>query len=164
MKPKLGIAIERLQAAELDLADDLRKVGQRHAVEHEVYHLSRTLAKQCEAHVERLKPFADRYEAKREHDPDEGGTLAGILEATRRKTSELIGRQPTGLLLLSDLRSLFVAAQDIGILWVMVGQAAQAVRDAELLQLFEECHTESVLQMNWLLTRIKEAAPQALTT
>ena len=160
---KLGIAIERLQAAELDLADDLRKVGERHAVEHDVYHLSHTLAKQCEAHVERLRPFADRYGAPRDHEPDGGGGLADMLETLRLKTSELIGRQPAGLLLLDDLRRLFVSAQDVGILWVMVAQAAQALRDRELLELCKECHTESVVQMHWLLTRIKVAAPQALT-
>jgi hypothetical protein len=160
---KIAIAIERLQAAELDLADELRKVGERHAVEHDVYHLSHTLAKQCETHVERLRPFAERYDAPREHEPDEAGPLGEMLETLRHKTSELIGRQPTGLLLLNDLRHLFLSAQDVGLLWVMVAQAAQALRDAELREACTECHTETIAQMNWLLTRIKTAAPQALT-
>jgi hypothetical protein len=164
LKQKLGIAIERLQAAEVDLADDFRKVGQRHAVEHDVYHLTLTLSQQCEQHVERLRPFAERYDAPRDHDPNDGGAVAGILETMRHKLSEVIGRQPTGILLLNDLRQLFVAAQDVGILWVMVAQAAQALRDAELLTVCTNCHTESIVQMHWLLTRIKTAAPQALTT
>jgi hypothetical protein len=46
---------------------------------------------------------------------------------------------------------------------VIVAQAAQALRDAELLGVCTECHTESIVQMHWLLTRIKTAAPQALT-
>jgi hypothetical protein len=163
VKKKVGIAIERLQAAEIDLAEDFRKVGERHAVEHDVYHLTQALAQQCDAHVARLRTFAERYVAPRDHDADGGGTVAGVLETVRHRLSELIGRQPTGIMLLNDLRHLFVAAQDVGILWVMVAQAAQALRDVELLGVCTECHTESVVQMHWLLTRIKSAAPQALT-
>jgi hypothetical protein len=160
---KIGLAIERLHAAELDLADEFRKVGERHAVEHDLYHLAHTLAKQCEAHVERLRPFAERYDAPRDHDANGGGGLADVLETLRHKMSEMIGRQPTGMLLLNDLRHLFLSAQDVGILWVMVAQAAQALRDADLLQLCTDCHSESIVQMHWLLTRIKTAAPQALS-
>jgi len=160
---KLGTAIERLQAAELDFADELRKIGERHAAEHDVYHLSHTLAKQCEEHVRRLAPFAERYGAPRGHEPDEGHAWSGMLESVRHKASELVGRQPTGLVLLNDLRHLFLGAQDVGILWVMVAQAAQAKRDGELLEVCTECHTDTKGQMNWLLTKIKTAAPQALT-
>jgi hypothetical protein len=160
---KVAVAIESLQAAELDLAEELRKVGERHAVEHDLYHLSQTLASQCEAHVEKLRPFADRYGAKRDDEPEEGGVIGDLLESARHKMSELIGRQPTGVLLLNDLRHLFITTQDVGILWVIVAQVAQALRDSELLAISTECHTESIVQMHWLLTRIKEAAPQALT-
>jgi hypothetical protein len=158
---KLGVAIERLQGAELELAHELRQTGERHAVEHDIFHLTKTLATQCEKHLERLVPFADRYEAQREHDPEADGP--GLLGAFRRKAAKAIGRQPTGLVLLDDLRELFLSAQDVGVLWVMVGQAAQAKRDQELLDTCKECHTESIAQMHWLLTRIKESAPQALT-
>jgi hypothetical protein len=160
---KVGIALERLQAAELDLADELRKVGERHAVEHAVYHLGHTLAKQCEEHVRLLRPFADRYDAPRTHEPDDGHAWSGVLERLRHTASEAIGRQPAGLLLLNDLRHLFLSAQDVGILWVMVAQAAQALRDPELLQVCTDCHTDTKAQMHWLLTKIKAAAPQALT-
>jgi hypothetical protein len=163
VKPKVGIAIERLQAAELDLADELRKIGERHAVEHDIYHLAHTLARQCEEHVRVLRPFAERYEARRGHEPDAGHAWSDLLETVRHKTSELIGRAPTGLLLLNDLRHLFLAAQDVGILYVMLGQAAQATRDRELLVVVTECHTETKAQIHWLLTRIKTSAPQALT-
>lgn len=160
---KLGIAIERLQAAELDLADELRRIGERHAVEHDVHHLAHALAKQCEGHVQLLRPFADKYGAPRDREPDEGGPWSDVLATIRHKASELIGRQPTGLVLLNDLRHLFLAAQDVGIIWVMVAQAAQAVRDKELLELCTQCHGDTKAQMHWLLTRIKESAPQALT-
>ena len=45
---------------------------------------------------------------------------------------------------------------------MMAGQAAQALRDDELLAVVRECHLETELQVKWLTTRIKDAAPQAL--
>jgi hypothetical protein len=158
---KIGIAIERVQAAELDLARELRAMGERHAVEHDVFHLTRNLAKKCEEHVEKLRPFAECYDAPREHEGD--ADTSGILETVRRKASALIGRQPTGLLLLDDLRGLFLSTQDVVIRWVMLKQAALAKRDKELLRVCSECETDTIAQVRWLQTRIKESAPQALT-
>jgi hypothetical protein len=61
MKPKLGRTIEQLHDALTDLADDYRKVGERHATEHDVYHLTRVLAQQCEGQAAVLAPFSERY-------------------------------------------------------------------------------------------------------
>ena len=131
------------------------------AVEHDVFHLTRTLANKCEQHMEKLRPFAEHYDPRRDHEGS--ADTPGVLEAVRRKASDLIGRQPTGLLLLDDLRSLFLSTQDVAILWVMLEQAALAKRDEELLQLCTECETDTTAQVHWLETRINEAAPQALT-
>ncbi|MFL6011692.1 MAG: hypothetical protein ACJ734_07880, partial [Gaiellaceae bacterium] len=60
---KLDKAIEDVQDAEAELAKELRAIGERHAVEHDLYHLGHTLAKQCADHLERLAPFAERYGA-----------------------------------------------------------------------------------------------------
>ena len=160
---KLHIAIEDVQDAEADVGKQLRALGERHAAEHDLYHLGHTLAKQCEQHAQQLRPFAERYAAPREHEPHDGHAWSDTLERIRHKLSELIARQPTGILLLNDLRHVFLTAQDAGVLWVMVAQAAQAIRDPELLQLCTACHTDTQAQMHWLLTRIKTAAPQALT-
>jgi hypothetical protein len=145
---RLGTAIDRLQAAELDLAADFREVGERHDAEPDVHHLTRTLAQQCEEHAERLRPFSERNEASGVHGSDGDGA----------------GLHPIGVPLLDDLRRLFVTAQNVGVLWVMVAQAARSRRDRELVDVCDECHAESVVQMHWLLTRIKESAPQALTS
>ncbi len=86
-------------------------------------------------------------------------------DRARRATAVLAGRAPqSGLLLLRDLQQLFLAAEEVSILWVMAGQAAQAARDAELLEVVTECHTETEVHVKWLTTRIKIAAPQALAT
>jgi hypothetical protein len=159
---KLGPLLASLHGLEVELADDYRAIGERHAADHDVYQQCHTFALQCERHARALEPHAARYGA--DVDDDLGpGVWSGLLERVRHETSALLGREPqSGLLLLRDLRALFLAAEETSITWVMAGQAALAARDAELLETVSECHTETELQVKWLTTRIKVGAPQAL--
>lgn len=160
---KLDKAISDVQDAESDLAKELRTIGERHAVEHDLYHLGHTLARQCAEHLERLAPFAERYGAP----PGDDGVAEspGLLETLRHKSAELLGRsEMSGLLLLRDLRNLYLSAQEAEIAWVILAQAAQAVRDRELLQVTSLCHEEAEARGKWLRTRIKDSAPQVLAT
>ena len=52
----------------------------------------------------------------------------------------------------------------MAIAWVILAQAAQAVRDRELLRVASLCHQEAEARGKWLRTRIKESAPQVLAT
>ena len=160
---RLGMALKELHEAETALAEELRKVGERHAAEHDVYHACATLTKQCQAQADKLRLLAERYgEQLPEADPSEPGE--GLLAGLRRKGSELTGRQPpAGILLLRDLRRLYLMAQECEIDWVMVGQGAKAARDKELLEVATGGQEETSVQVKWLTTRIKEAAPQTLT-
>lgn len=159
---KLGALLARLHELESDLADSYRALGERHAADHDVYHQCASFAKQAEEHAWRLAPLAERY--GEQVDDDHGpGFWGGVLESMRHTSSTLLGRtSPAGLLLLRDLRELFLAAEEVSITWVMAGQAAQAARDEALLDVVRACHTETELQVKWLTTRIKVAAPQAL--
>jgi hypothetical protein len=160
---KVDKAIAQVQDAETELAKELRKVGERHAVEHDLYHLAHTLARQCEAHLERLQPFAARYGAST--DTDGGGESPTLLERMRHKTAELVGRsESAGMLLLRDLRDLYLTAQEAEIAWVILAQVAQAARDRDLLLVVSECHEEAEARGKWLRTRIKESSPQVLAT
>jgi hypothetical protein len=160
----LGRALIDLHDAEAHLASELRKTGERHATEHDFFHLCRTLARQCEQHASKLQSFGPRYGVGLTARGD-GGSGGGIGEFLRRRSAELNGHKPeSGLEFLDDLRRLLLVAEDVSIQWVMVGQAAQAVRDPELLEAVTECHTETEIQVKWLTTRIKTAAPQALAS
>jgi hypothetical protein len=159
---KVARAIRDLHRAETELADELRKVGERHAVEHEVFHTAHVLAAQCEQHAARHQLIGDHYAAELPDDTD-GGPWQGVLESLRRTVAEPLGRTTaTGMILLDDLRTLFLAAEDCSIRWVMLGQAAKAVRDKELLLLVAECHTETEVQVKWLTTQIKVRSPVVL--
>lgn len=159
---KVDKALEEIQAAESDLARQFRVIGERHAVEHDLYHLGHTLARQCADHLERLKPFADRYGAPR---ADADADSPPALEALRHKTAELVGRsEMSGMLLLRDLRNLYLTAQRAEIAWIAGIQTAHAARDRELLQTAKFCHGQSEAQGKWLRTRIKQSTPQVLAT
>jgi hypothetical protein len=147
---QLARVLEDVYNAEAALAGELRRVGERHAGEPDVVHLTRMLAEQCDRHAEIARQLAVRYA----HEIAESVTGSAVPE-----------QAPTpGLSLLLDLRALYLLAEECAIDWTMLRQAAQAARDPELLDAATACHGDILVQIKWLTTRIKEAAPQALAT
>jgi len=74
-----------------------------------------------------------------------------------------VGRaEPSGLLLLRDLRDLYVETSEVQIDWTIARQGAMAARDRELAvsTLTGMQETERILR--WLKTRIKESSPQVV--
>jgi hypothetical protein len=75
----------------------------------------------------------------------------------------LFGGPRTGpIALLQDLQDLYLMASECDIAWTILGQAAQGARDDELLAVVQRCEKETTIQLSWLRTRMKSAAPQAL--
>jgi hypothetical protein len=139
-----------LHRAQLNLADAFREVAEAHADEADVEHLCRKLAAECDDHATRLEPFAERYGEDAPDEPD-------------RLHSELFrGPRSGGLALLRDLHDLYLMATECDMAWTLVGQAAQGTRDRDLLDVVTRCEGETAIQLKWLRTRMKEAAPQAL--
>jgi hypothetical protein len=139
-----------LHRAEIELARAFREVGTAHIDEADVHNLCGRLAQQCDAHAERLQPFAERYGEEAEDEPD-------------RLHSELFkGTREGALALLRDLHDLYLMASECDVTWTLVGQAAQGARDDDLFAVVQACEGETAIQLRWLLTRMKQAAPQAL--
>ena len=161
---RLGLAIRELASAEEELADALLQVGERHRADHDVHHLTRQLSRWEQGHIAALEPFAERYDA--DVDAGEvGRERAGPLASAREKGAELLGRRPaSGLLLLSDMRRLHLLAAEASLDWTIVWQAAQAAKDAELVECVSLCHPETLRVLRWTLTKLKQAAPQVLTS
>jgi hypothetical protein len=159
---KIGLLLAELHGAETELAAAFRTVADRQAADHGTHYPCLTLARQCDAHAARLRSTAERH-AKELTEPHHPLTTA--LGAVREKTSELLGRRPEpGLLLLRDLRQLYLAAEAVNVHWILLGQVAQAVRDPGLLEEVSALHKETLTQIKWLKTRLKEVAPQVLAT
>jgi anaerobic selenocysteine-containing dehydrogenase len=99
---------------------------------------------------EQLRPFTDRY----------GSDPSG--EPERLHADGLSSTRSGGLGLLRDLHDLYLLASYLEMAWMVVGQAAKGGRDQELIRTVEDCDKEMESQQQWLMTRMKAAAPQAL--
>ena len=147
----LAIYLGMLRQAEQTLAESFRQVADGHGAEPDVHFLCHTLAGQCEQHSELLLPIVRRYgEDTSDNEPER--LHAEGLSTTREG--------PVGLL--RDLQDLYLLATFVDVTWTMVKQAGSALRDAELLHVVEQCDAETAVQLRWLQTRMKQAAPQAL--
>ncbi|WP_262282031.1 hypothetical protein [Micromonospora sp. MA102] len=139
-----------LHKAQERLGDAFTEVGKAHGDEPDVFHTCEKLAKQCRTHAEKLAPFARRYAEEAPAEPD-------------RLHSELFSGTRTGPIgLLRDLQDLYLMAAQCDICWTVVGQAAYGARDEDLLGVVKACEQETAIQLKWLRTRMKQAAPQAL--
>ena len=136
--------------SELELASSFREVASAHGDEPDVSVLCQKFAVQCDQHAAKLMPFVDRYGEEAPQEPE-------------RLHSDLFrGTRTGGLGLLRDLHDLYLMASEVDISWTMVGQAAQGARDKALLETVTSCEKQTTTQLQWLRTRMKQAAPQAL--
>lgn len=147
----LNIYLGMLHQAENTLAESFRQVAAGHGAEPDVHFLCHTLAQQCEEHSRLLHPIVQRY-GEDPSDAEPERLHAGGLSSTRQG--------PVGLL--RDLQDLYLLATFVDVTWTMVKQAASALRDRELLEVVSRCDGETAVQLRWLQTRMKQAAPQAL--
>jgi hypothetical protein len=161
----VGRQLRRLYKTEQGLADEFRRVGERHADEVDIAHICELLAQQCVAHANLLGPHLERYAGRRSPaESDAPGPADSAMGHLRREVADASLRQPRlGLTLLDDLGNLYLAITAIDLLWVQVGQAAQALRDSDLLATVTQCDEQTTTQSRCLKTRIKELAPQTLT-
>ena len=146
----LPVYLGLLQKSEQALASSYRRVAEGHGAEPDVYHLCQTLAKQCDQHERALVPVIERYGEKPEDEP--ARLHAEVMSETRTG--------PVGLL--RDLQDLYLLASLVDVTWMMVKQAALGLRDEQLIGVVGGCEKQIKVQLGWLTTRMKQAAPQAL--
>lgn len=160
---KVDRAIAEVRDAEQDLARHLLRFAERHAAEHDLYHTGHALAHECAALLSDLAPFAEQYGAA---PPDlHAASSLGVFEQLRRAGSNVVARsEAAGIVLMGDLRRLYLAAQDAELAWVVLNQVAQAVRDGLLHDTVLHGHERAEARGKWLRTRIKESAPQVYAT
>lgn len=159
---KFGLVLEEMHRSENDLAHHLLVISERHKVDHEIYHLARDLARWSQQHVRDIADIAKNY--GEDLDPEPRGEM-GLMETVREKGSEMVGRRPeTGMLLLRDLRELYLKACGVSADWELLAQAAQGMKDKNLLGLAEKCHPQTIRQMKWANSKLKESATQVLVS
>ena len=146
----LGHYLGLLHHAQLELARAFREVASGHGDEPDVERMCERLAGQCDRHAEQLQPLAERYGEEADDEPE------------RLRSDLFRGARSGGLGLLRDLHDLYLMATECDISWTLVGQAAKGARDDELDGFVAGCEAETAVQLRWLRTRMKAAAPQAL--
>jgi hypothetical protein len=156
---KIARAIEDVEHAEADLADELRRLGERHAAEADVYHTAHRLAQRCTTQVERLAPFLEPYGA---HGRKVNGETPRLVERARRLGSMLGKHDVSALLLLQDLESIYLSAHRAELAWTVLLQAARAARDSALIEATTAGCEEAERRWKWVRTRVKQTAPQTL--
>ncbi len=157
---KLGLALRELHRAENDLAHELLVVSSRHAAEHAVFHVARDLATWSQQHVPLIADAARQFGQDLDPDPQ---SEPGLADRARRRASDLLGRDAdAGVLLLRDLREVYVKASGVSVDWELVAQGAQGARNRELLDLAERLHPDTIRQAKWANAMLKESATQVL--
>ena len=153
--------LQEVHAGEVDLEQQLHVVADRHRADHEVRHVCVDLARWSLQNREALEPVLTRSGQDADTETHAGPSLVQVV---RERTAELLGRrEETGLLLLRDLRHLHLMAEGQSVLWTMLGQAAQAQQDSELLQVVTTCHDRTMRTAVWCNAEIKALSPQVLS-
>jgi hypothetical protein len=159
---KIGIALRELHRSENELAQRLHHVAERHPADTDISLLVQDLARWSEEHVRSLAAVAPRYEVKLSDRPRQEHRWA--VDLRRGVGAMLAGRSDAGLLLLADLREIYLAASGVSVDWELVAQAAQGARDVELIDLAQRCHSDNLRQMRWANAMLKNCATQVLVS
>jgi hypothetical protein len=146
----IGRYIDLVYRSEIDLSKAFRKVSKAHGDEPDVYQTCQLLAKWSDELVRVFEPFVAKYKPEKDNEPDR---LTQTLLKDSRKG---------GLALLRDLHDLYLVAAEVQVCCTILKQGADGLRDKELTTVCEEVERQTRRQMGWLLTRMKQAAPQTL--
>ena len=146
----LAVYLGLLRTAEVALAESYRQVAEGHGAEPDIFHLCHTLALQCDDHERSLAEAIEDYGEQPDDEPDRLHAVA--LSETRTG--------PLGLI--RDLQDLYLLASLVDVTQTMVKQAALGLRDERLTAVVDRCEAQTAVQLRWLMTRMKQAAPQAL--
>jgi hypothetical protein len=160
-KAGLQYALRRLHHDESRLATHLLEVAGRHRGDHEVYHTVRDLARWSDTHLAQISAVAAGYGLHLDAEADRPGPFRQLGESL----AGMMGRRPeSGLLLVEDLRDVYLMASEVSLSWELVAQLGQAGKHLELLELSSMCHPKTLRQIRWANTMLKTLSPQVLTS
>jgi hypothetical protein len=142
--------LSMLTEAEHTLARAYRQIATGHSSDADVAFACIGFARECDSHAAALAPVRDRYANQAESAPDR---LYPAAPGPARGG-------PIGLL--RDLADLHQLASFVESTWELVGQAAQAARDRELIDLAADCPQQTTAQVSWIVMRMKADAAQTL--
>jgi hypothetical protein len=144
--------LELVHNSEQQLAKAFSKVAQHHQEEPDIYYMCLMLAMWSIDHARDLQPLMEKYSqpASKSKEPE--------------RLNQTLFKEPGKgeLALLRDLHDLWLLTKEIEICWNVLLQAAKAIHDEELETACVSMAKETKRQSDWLITRVKQAAPQIL--
>ncbi|MDZ8053381.1 MAG: hypothetical protein RMX68_014265 [Aulosira sp. ZfuVER01] len=146
----IGNYLGLVHHSEQQLADALMTIANHHQDEPDIEEICQLLSYWSQQHLQALKPMLERYSEEKSEEPER---LTQILFEEPRSGS---------LALLRDLHDLWLLANEVQLCWIVIEQAARALRDEELLTICKQCTEQTKRQLSWLMHRIKQSAPQTL--
>jgi hypothetical protein len=138
-------------SAERALGDAFVLVGLRHATEPEMVNAARLHSTWCNGHLDALRRPGEHYGTHRSR------------EGERLRRALFQGRRVGGFGLVRDIHDLLTLATSVHACWLALLQGAREERDGDLETVCRHCDAETVRQIAWLETKLRLAAPQALT-
>ena len=146
----VGNYLGLIHASEERLVEAMTTVADHHRDEPDIHETCQLLVSWSRTHLEHLRPLVQKYGTHNSPEPD--NLERALFQGPRRGS----------LALLRDLHDLWLMANEVQLCWTVLEQAAQALRDDDLERVCRECSHETKRQIAFFLTRIKQAAPQAL--
>jgi len=147
-----------LAAGERECIETLRLLAEHHPDEADVVHTVTWMIPEAERRVAALGALLGGGA-----DVGNRGPLERAAGWARERIGAVAGSSPrSGPMLVAELRDGYGEVQQVWLDWTIARQLAMASRDAELLALCETSLTETARRAKWLLTLVKQAAPQAL--
>jgi hypothetical protein len=146
----LGNYLSLLESSEKQLCDAFEHVSKKHRDEPDIEQICAKLSAWSREHHGKLQPFVEKYSKEKSDEPED----------LRR---ELFSEKRSGsLALLRDLHDVWLLSQEVQLCWTVIQQGALGLRDEDLKAAHDYCYPRTKRQTDWLLGRIKQAAPQTL--
>jgi hypothetical protein len=139
-----------LENSEKQLTDAFEYVAKKHRDEPDVEQMCAKLSAWSREHRGRVQGFVAKYSEEQEGEP------------AKLKRSLFAEKRSGPLALLRDLHDLWLLTQEVQLCWIVIKQAALGLRDEDLKAAHQFCNARTKRQAEWLLNRVKQAAPQAL--
>ena len=146
----LGTYLGLLENSEKQLAEAFEHVSRKHKDEPDIEQICQKLSAWSREHRGKIMPFVAKYTEEQSSEPND---LKRDLFSERRSGP---------LALLRDLHDVWLLTQEVQLCWTVIHQAALGLRDEDLKATYNECSARTQRQTEWLLGRIKVAAPQTL--
>jgi hypothetical protein len=150
IRMNIGLYLRLVKDSETQLSEALVSVADHHQEEPDMEEICRLLASWSCQKASSTERFINKYGGR--HDRGAEKLYSELFQGPRRG----------GLALLRDLHDLWLLATEAQICWTLLAQAAQALRDTDLIEACLENTQQSGRQIAWLETRSKQAAPQTL--